>query len=107
MRCSALTLSVLLTARLFAQTAGAAQPQAEKARVEGQITNLAGEPLKKAMVRLQGNFVGSLPPGGQPAMPASYSSETDAAGHFVFEEVDPGRYTLSAERSGYVRGTYG
>ena len=40
-------------------------------------------------------------------MPTSYTSTSDAAGHFVFEEVEPGRYTLSAERSGYVRGNYG
>jgi hypothetical protein len=107
MRCSVFLFFIALNAgQVFAQ---APQPTVEKAHLEGQITNLAGEPLKKAAVRLQGTFT-STPTtntGAAPAMPTAYTSESDAAGHFVFEEVEPGRYTLSAERTGYVRSSYG
>ncbi len=40
-------------------------------------------------------------------MPTAYTAQSDAAGNFVFDEVEPGRYTLSADRAGYVRGVYG
>jgi protocatechuate 3,4-dioxygenase beta subunit len=94
---------------LVASQGGSAQQAVEKARIEGQVTNPAGEPLKKAAVRLQSMF--SAPatsaPGTPAAMPTSYTSESDAAGNFVFEEIEPGRYTLSAERAGYIRSSYG
>ena len=40
-------------------------------------------------------------------MPTAYTAQSDAAGNFVIEDVEPGRYTLSADRPGYVRGVYG
>jgi hypothetical protein len=40
-------------------------------------------------------------------MMSSYSCTTDNDGGFVFEDVDAARYTLSAERNGFVRATYG
>lgn len=40
-------------------------------------------------------------------MPTAYSAQSDAAGNFVIEDVEPGRYTLSADHPGYVRGVYG
>src|SRR5437763_4130769 len=109
MRCSAfIALLALNTGQVFAQAPAGAQAPVEKARVEGLITNLTGDPLKKAVVRLQGNFTAPTgTTGTPPAPPTAYTSETDAAGHFVFEDVDPGRYALSAERSGYVRAIYG
>ncbi len=63
--------------------------------------SLAGAPLKKATARLeaasqmnQSNF-------------ANYAAPTDGGGKFVFEDVTPGTYILSAERTGYLRRYYG
>ena len=83
--------------------APSAAPDAEqkKTRLEGTIFSLSGEGVRKATVRLQG---GSAQP-GQP--PGSYSETSDAAGKFVFEDVAPGRYTLSAEKAGFVTARYG
>ncbi|MBV8820648.1 MAG: carboxypeptidase regulatory-like domain-containing protein, partial [Acidobacteriaceae bacterium] len=36
-----------------------------------------------------------------------YGTVTDGDGKFIFEVLDPGRYTLSAERAGYLRQAYG
>jgi protocatechuate 3,4-dioxygenase beta subunit len=96
---------VLNFAPIFAQTPGG-QP-VEKARMEGQVISLTGEPIKKAAVRLQGNSTPQINTGAGPSMPTAYTAQSDAAGNFVFEEVEPGRYTLSADRAGFVRGVYG
>lgn len=61
--------------------------------VEGIVTNVAGEPLQRATVRLI----------GQP----SFVAETGVTGKFAIESIPPGRYTLYAERAGYVRQVYG
>ena len=79
---------------LLISTLAAAQTQA---RIEGQVTNAAGGILSKATLRLQG---------ANPSKSTNYAAESDASGNFVFENVEPGSYTLSAERSGYVRGLY-
>ena len=39
--------------------------------------------------------------------PCSTPTPADANGKFVFEDVLPGRYTLSAERTGFLRQNYG
>ena len=59
-----------------------------------------GEPLRKASVRL--TPYGTSPPNG-----VSYIDTSDAKGNFVFEAVSPGRYTLSAQRTGYLMQNYG
>src|SRR5690606_29725592 len=86
------------------------QPQAQeqkKIRLEGQVLSSAGDPLRRATVRLQpANIIVRGAPAGF-APPGSYSETTDENGKFVFENVDEGRYTLSAERTGYVQQRYG
>src|SRR5579872_3637461 len=99
-----LILCLLTAARVFAQ---APQSANQKARIEGQIVTIAGEPLKKAAVRLQGNSGAQANGGAGPSMPTAYTAQSDAAGNFVIEDVEPGRYTLSADHAGYVRGAYG
>jgi protocatechuate 3,4-dioxygenase beta subunit len=109
-------LALLLGAALTVLQSGAAQnapaqnapstaptPDSErkKIRVEGTILSLNGDVVRKATVRLQGNLT---QPGQQPT---SYSESTDNAGLFVFEDVAPGRYTLSAEKAGFVTTRYG
>jgi protocatechuate 3,4-dioxygenase beta subunit len=67
--------------------------------IEGQAVNaLTGEPLKKAHVTMN-NL------GGQTN--ATPGAVTDASGRFVIENIDPGRYNVSAERNGFVRFQYG
>ncbi len=81
---------------LSAQTAA---PPVEKCTMEGQILDAAlGAPIKKVQVtlrRVEGrNSIGA-------------GATTDAAGRFSLRDIDPGRYRLWAERTGYVRQEYG
>jgi hypothetical protein len=96
----ALFLSPFLS---VAQNTPAAAPGSSQksARVEGTIFSLNGEVVRKATVRLQG---GAIQPG---QLPVNYSESTDSGGKFSFEEIPPGRYTLSAEKAGFVTARYG
>jgi protocatechuate 3,4-dioxygenase beta subunit len=73
----------------------------QKIRVEGTIFSLNGDTVRKANVRLQGA------PGQSNQPPTSYSETTDNTGKFVFDDVAPGWYTLSAEKPGFVTARYG
>ncbi len=73
------------------------------ARVEGLATNLAGDPLNKATLRLSGE---STTKPSSRRSPPLYVSITGADGTFVFENVEPGRYQIFAERAGYLREIY-
>jgi len=75
--------------------------QVQNARVAGQVISQAGAPLKKAAVRLQGI------PSGQGTQPTSYTATSEGEGKFVFEDVSPGKYYLSAQRTGFVNQQYG
>ena len=67
--------------------------------IDGQaVTAVTGEPLKKTQVTM--NSLG----GHTNATPGAV---TDAGGRFVIENIDPGRYNVSAERNGFVRFQYG
>lgn len=93
---------MLLSASLGAQPASdsAASAAARTARLEGQVLTQAGEPLRKASVRL-------TPYGTSLPNAVSYVDTSDASGNFVFEAVRPGRYTLSAQRTGFLMQNYG
>ena len=97
---------VLLLGAPFAAAQNTPSPattdaEAKKVRVEGTVLSLSGEVVRKATVRLQG---GPAQPGQGPA---NYSETSDNAGKFVFEDVAPGRYVLSAEKPGFVPARYG
>src|ERR1019366_6545053 len=77
-------------ALVFSLMAAAQQPTA---RLEGQVTGITGEALSNATLRLQRTTSG-------PA--AVRTAATDEAGNFVFENLETGRYILSAERAGYA-----
>ena len=77
-----------------------AHAAARTARLEGQVLSQAGEPLRKATVRLKPYYADR-------SSNISYTDITDGAGKFVLEEVLPGRYTLSAERTGFLTQNYG
>ena len=79
----------------------AQQTQTPPGSITGVVTSAAGQPLKNALLHLQPWSTGSP---GQAS--SAYSTSTDAQGSFLFENLDPGRYNLSAERTGYLRATY-
>lgn len=110
---------VLRTALLFAGSLGsscyaiAAQEAIkseragdQEARVSGRVLSLSTkQPLKNATLRLRPPFPSaSTPPNVDDA---AYTTHTDASGRFVFQDVDPGSYWLTAERQGYLRQEYG
>jgi hypothetical protein len=71
---------------------------AQKARVEGRVTDLSGQPLAKATVRMA---MATAPEGL--LVPPVYVSASDGSGNFVFDDLDADRYQLTVERAGYVR----
>jgi protocatechuate 3,4-dioxygenase beta subunit len=99
--------ALLFSAFLFVATgqtppaSPAVQPEDKAKRlckVEGTVINrVTNVPVRKVTL--------SLKPTGP--RPRSYSAESDAEGKFLFENVEPGRYTFSAERQGFVRQNYG
>src|SRR5262249_39037645 len=67
----------------------------EKCTVAGKVVKASnGEPLRKATVMLGSGRA------------RSWTVRTDAAGHFLLTDIDPGQYTLSAGCLGYVPQTY-
>jgi hypothetical protein len=85
----------------------AGQPNAEPpkeqppASIEGQVVNaVTGEPIKRASL--------ILIPANQPRPDSSpFMTTSDANGHFAMTNITPGSYMLNAERTGYVRASYG
>lgn len=78
------------------------QPK-EKCVVTGRVTNaLTGEPIKKAEVHL--DFANRQNP---MSAPQGYGGMADADGRFRFEGVEPGEYSLRADRLGFLPSTYG
>jgi len=91
--------SILLFASLGAQPAP--DSAARTAHLEGQVLSRAGEPLRKATLRLEAYYA------DRGSNPISYTDTTDGAGKFVFEGVLPGRYILTAGRAGFLPQKYG
>src|SRR5438128_2414289 len=86
-------------------------PPEKRCVIAGHVVNaLTGEPVKKAEVRLlssrAGNNTGTLGSvatmGGQ-----GYSATSEADGTFRMEGVEPGQYSLSGNKSGFLRASYG
>jgi hypothetical protein len=70
-----------------------AQAPDDSSSVEGTVVNSAtGDPIRKVRVTLRATGEGADP----------YATTTDAKGHFLIDEVDAGRYHLSAFRNGYT-----
>ncbi len=70
----------------------------DKCSIEGTVVNAtSGEPLKNVHLRL-------TPVGDQNGVP--YGTVTEDGGHFLFDGVDPGRYTLHGTRNGFVSQSY-
>lgn len=90
-------LPLRATSQQLAATGGSDQDR-QLCAVSGTVVALGtGEPLKKARVTLWTD--------GQETN--SRFAATDAAGHFSFDQIQPGRYILSVARTGYVPQQYG
>ena len=108
MRCMVLLVSCcLLLPGQILSTSGAAEPAVtappvkpeDKCTIEGSVLNAAtGEAVKKVTVNLRQLNNRSM---------SNYVASTDASGHYKFENVDPGRYNLSADKTGFVQQQYG
>jgi protocatechuate 3,4-dioxygenase beta subunit len=98
-----ITLSILfLAAALFAQQSST-KPD-DLCGIEGQLTNVAtGAPVKKADLVLRRV---DLNP-SKDAQQTNYSATTDAGGKFAMQDLEPGKYRLSASANGFVQGSYG
>jgi len=70
----------------------------DKCSIEGTVvSSVTGEPVKKARVRL-------TPLGASESIP--YAATTDATGHYLINETDPGRYELTVFREGYSNASF-
>ena len=71
--------------------------------IEGQVTNAAtGAPVRKAEINLRGTERATAG-----TMPASYTAAADAGGKFTIKDIEPGKYRLSVQHSGFVNLQYG
>ncbi|HEX4999377.1 MAG TPA: carboxypeptidase-like regulatory domain-containing protein [Terriglobia bacterium] len=123
----------LCVALLLSTAVGSAQQQPKKAVIEGVVSAVGtAAPIPAARVTLarQGRGAPGIagaadrvapPAPGQPGGPAGPRGArgagpafqpippvmTDEAGHFVFQDVDEGSYTISVIANGYVGQSYG
>src|SRR5205823_10949541 len=97
---------VLQSAAPFEQSQ---QAQNAKASIEGFVVRAGtNEPVARARVtvfRTAGPGGVRLQPQGPPQTIPPVT--TDSQGHFVFRDLDPGSYSLSAQRNGFARQAYG
>jgi hypothetical protein len=106
-RMSKLLIGLAVVSSLLAQRPGTRMPvelvpqppgtQTGAASVRGAVVGSGGEPLRKAEVTLRGSGRG----GG------IWVHTTDATGTFSFDALPSGSYTISVQRTGYVRTSYG
>ncbi|MBM3760620.1 MAG: carboxypeptidase regulatory-like domain-containing protein [Acidobacteria bacterium] len=91
------------------------QPQlhAEKpGRITGKVLNaVTSEPVRKATVTLQPAGTQQGPGGGGGIFPfggmrSGMSAATDNAGNFVFENVAPGSYRVSGDKTGFIKNNF-
>ena len=88
----------ILSCFLLPAQSGVPPSAAEKVSIDGTVVNaITGEVLKKVHLTLR-------PLDQQKALP--YGGSTDANGHFVMDDIDPGRYTLTASRNGFIAQSY-
>jgi protocatechuate 3,4-dioxygenase beta subunit len=92
----------------------AAQSQQLPIAISGVVTEGAtGQPVPRVSLELR-PYQPAPPPGGArgpspvaPVLEARYPSITNENGQFVFRNIPPGRYTLTASRNAYIHSDYG
>jgi hypothetical protein len=76
----------------------------DRCAIEGRVFSAAtGEPVKRAGLVLRRTDL--TPNSG--GLPISYSTATDAGGGFAMKDIEPGKYRLSVNRTGFVNTEYG
>jgi hypothetical protein len=102
-----IVLSLFCAPSVRAQNAGLPQ---DKCTIAGTVIDAVSEQvLKGAEVRVRA-IPSSFASGSQPAsqaIPQPASTNTDASGHFSFENLSAGRYFLLASHDGYVNNNRG
>src|SRR5213594_1556278 len=82
--------------------------QNAKASIEGLVVRAGtSEPIARARVTVlrTAGPGGAPPPVGPPQTTPPVT--TDSQGHFVLRDLDPGSYSLTAQRNGFARQAYG
>jgi protocatechuate 3,4-dioxygenase beta subunit len=90
-----LVYCALLATALAAQTSTTETPskESENCTVEGHVVlATGGQPLKKVAIRISSDDTEEN----------SYTTLTDAEGHFKIEDMKPGRYNVRVERNGFL-----
>jgi beta-lactamase regulating signal transducer with metallopeptidase domain len=77
----------------------------KKTHLEGRVLSLAGEPVKRATLRL--TALDLVLASAQASQQSVFTVTTDEDGKFVIEGPGPGSYTLSANKTGFIAGNYG
>lgn len=86
-------LVCLLSCGLLAQVRSRETPRTQTASIEGQVLNdLDERPLRRAQVVLRPMEAGLT----------TIGADADDKGSFIVRNVTPGRYSLSAQRDGYL-----
>src|SRR4051794_10859481 len=101
-------LSVVFVCCGYAQQTAAVDQAKKNAVLEGKVVNSkTGEPLRKVSLTLRPMGGPGTTGAGAMTPAAPYAATTDAEGKFKLDNVEPGRYMLSAERQGFVGQQYG
>ena len=83
---------------LYAQQPSSTEKAKDLCRIEGRTLNsVTGEPLTAVNLALRMSG----------ANPVSRAATTDDAGKFTFEALEPGTYTLMAEKAGFLQQAFG
>jgi protocatechuate 3,4-dioxygenase beta subunit len=95
--------STLLLACLCAAGPLASGYQSATGSIEGQVVNLnTGRPVGRATVSLNNSTGRPTRPGQPPPQYNRATTETDDQGKFVFPNLEPGGYNITAQRQGYA-----
>lgn len=109
--------AVLFGFQAFGQVIGYSGPQLtlplstskpeDRCVLQGRVTNsITGEAVKKANIRLQKRLSASEINSGAANM-QGYAATSETDGTFKIENIEPGTYTLSGNRTGYLNTRYG
>lgn len=93
-----------ILALVAAGLAATCAAQQQRGNISGTVVSAAGEPLKNANVTLRS--VGGRARSGGAGPPLAYAATSDAQGNFEFDDLEPNRYQLQVQRTGYLPAAY-